>query len=292
MEADCQRMVGWSQLFSGRPRESLATLQETLAFSQQIENLWGQAECAWRLAHTWLELGDYGQAISLAKQGVKQTRMVGHPAMSVLALSAWGTIQRVVMAWDSARETLSAILAESTEQGSILFPDWAPAELCALHALAGDWGQAHDYARQTLQVREDESLLPITFTGWYETEALLRGGDSDLARTEVERLGKIVGHNRRYRLPLLRSQAVLAQWDRDVAQAITHLQAALALAQEIGLPGEEWPILGALGGLYADQGDQAQAQQAWNDSAAIILRLAETIDEEDLRAGFLAAGQG
>ena len=129
-------------------------------------------------------------------------------------------------------------------------------------------------------------------SGWYETEALLRGGDSDLARAEVERIAGLVGNNRRYRLPLLRSQAVLAQWDRDVAQAITHLQAALALAQEIGLPGEEWSILGALGGLYADQGDQAQAQQAWNDSAAIILRLAETIDEEDLRAGFLAAGLG
>jgi hypothetical protein len=129
-------------------------------------------------------------------------------------------------------------------------------------------------------------------SGWYETEALLRGGDDDLARAEVERIAGIVGNNWRYRLPLLRSQAVLAQWDRDVAQAITHLQAALALAQEIGLPGEEWSILGALGGLYADQGDQAQAQQAWNDSAAIILRLAETIDEEDLRTGFLAAGLG
>ncbi|HCB48202.1 MAG TPA: hypothetical protein DEP47_01445 [Chloroflexi bacterium] len=71
---------------------------------------------------------------------------------------------------------------------------------------------------------------------------------------------------------------------------MTQLQAALALAQEIGLPGEEWPILGALGALYADGGDQAQAQMSYKDSAAIILRLAETIDEEDFRAGFLAAG--
>ena len=33
----------------------------------------------------------------------------------------------------------------------------------------------------------------------------------------------VVGENRRYRLPLLRSQAVLAQWDGDVAQAVAHL---------------------------------------------------------------------
>jgi tetratricopeptide (TPR) repeat protein len=129
----------------------------------------------------------------------------------------------------------------------------------------------------------------MALTGWYETEALLRGGDSDLARAEVARLDQIVGNNKRYRLPLLRSLAVLAQWDGDTAQAIKHLQAAATLAQEIGLPGGEWSILGALGLLYADQGDQAQAQQAWQASADIILRLAETIDEEDLRAGFLAA---
>ena len=53
----------------------------------------------------------------------------------------------------------------------------------------------------------------MALTGWYETEALLRGGDGDLARAEVARLGAIVGNNRRYRLILLRSQAVVAEWD-------------------------------------------------------------------------------
>jgi hypothetical protein len=132
-------------------------------------------------------------------------------------------------------------------------------------------------------------LLPVGFSGWYETEALLRGGDGDLARAEVERLGKIVGDNKRYRLPLLRSLAVLAQWDGDGNQAISHLEAALILAQEIGLPGEEWPILGTLGGLYAAQGKEEMAQQAYEAAAVIIHHLAEAIDEEDLRAGFLAA---
>jgi hypothetical protein len=126
-------------------------------------------------------------------------------------------------------------------------------------------------------------------SGWYETEALLRGGDGDLARAEVKRLGEMVGNNKRYRLPLLRSLAVLAEWDGDSAQAITRLQAAAALAQEIGLPGEEWSILGALGGLYAGQGDQAEAQRAWKAGAGIIHSLAESIDEDAWRAEFLGA---
>ena len=114
----------------------------------------------------------------------------------------------------------------------------------------------------------------MALTGWYETEALLRGGDGDLARAEVARLGAIVGNNRRYRLILLRSQAVLAQWDGAVDQAIRLLQAALTLAQEIGLPGEAWPILGELGRLYGEQGETVQASAAYREAAALIRQLA------------------
>jgi hypothetical protein len=108
------------------------------------------------LAHTWLELGHYGQAIRLARQGVKQTHQVGHPVMGGLARSTWGAIQ------------LSDLLVESTRQGLTVILDWALSELCALHALAGDWGQAYGYARKKLEFRGDESLLPIALTGWYE----------------------------------------------------------------------------------------------------------------------------
>lgn len=287
---DSQRALGFGQILAGKPQEALATLQKAAAFGHQIENLWGEAECAWKLAYTWLELGDYGKAVRLARKGVQLVDKLGLQPMNTLALSVWGTVQRTMLALGGARKTFLEELINSEEQHLIeVVLDWALTELCAVHALAGDWRQAHEYARQRLQVREDESLLPMGLSGWYETEALLRGGDGALARTEVERLGRIVGNNRRYRLILLRSQAVLAQWDGHIAPAVSHLQAALALAQEIGLPGEAWPILGALGELYAEQGEIAQAQQAYGEAAVIIHRLAETIDEEALRVGFLAA---
>lgn len=47
--------------------------------------------------------------------------------------------------------------------------------------------------------------------------------------------------------------------------------------------------MGALAGLYAEQGVQVQAQQAYKVAGKIIRSLAATLDEEDLRAGFLAA---
>ncbi len=285
LEADCQRLAGWGQMYTGRPQDSLVTLQKTLDFSQRIENLWGEAECAWRLALTCLELGRYGEAIHWARKGVKQARVVGQPTMNVLALSTWGTVQRRVMALEAARETLLEALRESTEKGLAGFRDWAPAELCALHALTEEWEQAYLYAKQTLQFRKEGTLLPMSLSGWYTTEALLRGGDSGQARAEVERVGSIMGSNKRFRLPWLRSLAVLAQWDGHLSQAIMHLEETVKLAQEIGLPAEEGGAWETLAVLYAKGGHQVKARRASQAAARIILGLVETIRDDELRVG-------
>ncbi|MEJ2709218.1 MAG: AAA family ATPase [Anaerolineales bacterium] len=286
LEADSQRMLGWSQLCSGRPHESLVTLRETLTFSQQIENLWGEAEASWRLAGALLELGHYGEAVRLSKRATTQTRMVGQPTMIQLALTTWGAVQRSLMALEPAQETLLDALDIYKETESSGFRGWILSELCASYALSGDWDQAYVYARELLAFREDR-LPPMGLSGWYETEALLRGGDGDMARAEVERLTGFVEKNRRQCLPWLRSQAVIAQWDGDIDRAIVRLKAARDLAQEIGLPGEEWPILDALGTLYASQGNQDQAQRTRITSANILQRLAESIDEDEMRKSFL-----
>ena len=289
LEVDSQRLEGWSQMYSGRPRDSRTTLRDALAFSQEIENLWGETECAWRLAGTELELGHFGQAARLARQAARQARQVGQPTMVVLALDTWGMVQRRLMRLGPALLTLEALLAEATEKGLIGFGDWVLEELCAVHASAGEWGPAHTYARQALAFRTEWAVLPIGLSGWTETEALLRGGDDALARAELERQATLIGNNRRSRLPWLRSAAVLAQWDGQPDQAVAQLEAAAGLAQAMGLPGEEWPILSALGTLYFSRENQAEAQRAWTASASILLKLAESIDEEELRADFMAA---
>ncbi|MFO7679129.1 MAG: BTAD domain-containing putative transcriptional regulator [Chloroflexota bacterium] len=283
-----QQIVGGCQTKIGRLQESLATHKKAYAFIQQVENAWEQAHAACFLAMAHAELGQYGQAIQLVRESVALVRKANHPLVTI-PLSAYGMIHRAVLCLDEAQEAWLEIKKAADGEGFYPFPDQTLAELCAIHALRGEWAQAHTYAKEIVAFHTGKSLLPMATTGWLETEALLRGGDAALARSEVERFAAIVGSNRRYQLPLLRSQAVLAQWDGDVAQAVSHLQAALTLGQEMELPGEAWPILGELGSLYAEQGEEVKARQAYEEAGTIIRRLAETIDEEMLRRGFLAA---
>ena len=82
----------------------------------------------------------------------------------------------------------------------------------------------------------------------------------------------------------------LAEWDGDLTQSLTHLRSARALAQEIGLPGEEWSILSAQSALYAQQGDRDQAQRTRDAAGAILISLADSINQAQMRSDFLASG--
>ncbi|MEM7799885.1 MAG: BTAD domain-containing putative transcriptional regulator [Chloroflexota bacterium] len=287
---DSQRLLGMCQMQTGFPQQSLETLKKASAFTQQIENEWEQAVSARFMARTLIELGQYGQAIQSIREAIEKAEKVNHPIATLIFTAAQITY-RAVFAFDTSQEAGLACINVVAAGGYNPFPDLVHAELCAVRALKGEWDAAYHHAKEVLAFQEEKSLPPMGNTGWFETEALLRGGDGDLARTEVERVAQSIGSNRRYHLPLLRSRAVLAQWDGDVVQAIEYLNAALALAREMGLPGEEWPILGELGKLYGEQGQPEKAQEAYAAAAKIIQRLTDSIDDPDLRSGFLNARQ-
>jgi hypothetical protein len=129
----------------------------------------------------------------------------------------------------------------------------------------------------------------MDFVRHYETEALLRGGDEELAREDAKRLGERVGENRRFRLVHLRMLAALARWDGDDEEELERLREAEALAEEIGLPGELWQIRAALGELHDRRGEPEEARDAYRRSARIVERLAGEIADEALKEGFLSA---
>jgi hypothetical protein len=115
--------------------------------------------------------------------------------------------------------------------------------------------------------------------------------DERQARAEVQRLGEHLGPYLRFRLPYLRSLAVLAAWEGRREQAIGHLCTAAQVAADLGLPGEQWQIQAALGREYEAGGQPGQARSAFGEAVTIIQGLAEEIGDEVLRTHFLAAPQ-
>lgn len=165
----------------------------------------------------------------------------------------------------------------------------ATSRLCANQALAGDWESAYPYALEAVAARNDieTSLLFIDFMRYYEMEALLRGGNKEQAREDIQRYGTSIGTNR-LRLPYLRALATQAEFDGETKEAITYLQEAAMLAEEIGLPGELWQIQVALGEAYMSCEEREQAEQAFARAVAIVQGLAEKMEDEARRADFLA----
>jgi tetratricopeptide (TPR) repeat protein len=119
----------------------------------------------------------------------------------------------------------------------------------------------------------------------------LRAGEVERATEYVQRLGIAIGTCKRYRIPYLRSLALLAQHRGKAGEAIAHLQEAAQLAEEIGLPGELWLIQAALADLYRQQGNEELASTAYRQATLILHRLADSIEKAERRSLFLASSE-
>ncbi|MBA3822541.1 MAG: hypothetical protein H0X24_01400, partial [Ktedonobacterales bacterium] len=164
---------------------------------------------------------------------------------------------------------------------------------CTQFALAGEWAQAYEATILAHAVRAATAtqLNGYDLARYYETEALLRAGERARAQADADGLAAALGTNRRYRLMWLRMQALLDDDAGDPAAALAHLREASALAEAMGLPGEQWPIMGALAAHLTAQGDADGAHAALTQATASIDGLAERLTEPAVRDHFAHAAR-
>jgi tetratricopeptide (TPR) repeat protein len=291
MEVLCLGLLALGHVNRGEPQTGVNAGRAALDMSLEINNVWAQVYSVLNLNHALLEVGEYEEALRVTQQGVEMARTLPNPTLLFFMLTVLGAVHQAMLQLEEAHEALIESLAISSTIAVRSYKVLATSRLCANRALAGDWKTAHTYALETVAVRKDieTSLLFIDFIRYYETEALLRGGDEERAREDVQRLGARINSNRRQRLPYLRALATLAQWDGETREALASLQEAAMLANEIGLPGELWQIEVALGEVYTSCGEMKQAYQTFVRAVAIVQELAEKMEDEELRTNFLAA---
>ncbi len=292
-EALCWAMLAFAQVHVGQVQHSLRSGRRALALTKENKNVWAQITSTNGLMYGLLDTGAYEEALGLMQHAVELARTLPSSLSFLLFLTALGRTYQAMQQWEEARSTLeeAEALAETLDLGPLRVP--VLSQLCMHYAVAGQWEAAYSYASRAIALckSSDASLILLDFSRQYETEALLCGGDERQARAEVHWLGERVGPYRRFRIPYLRSLAVLAAWNRHSEQAIGHLREAAQLAADIGLPGERWQIQAALGTLYDTSGEPAQARTAFGEAARIIQGLAEGIRDEALRSRFLAGPQ-
>jgi tetratricopeptide (TPR) repeat protein len=239
------------------------------------------------MALALIETGDYEEALAIAREGLAAARSVAYTPRLMVSLLSLGDALRTLFRLREAGEVYR-------EMAGVVFPPeyhaLVTSKLCAVAALAADWEEAHAEALLAARLR-DEAPIQATeaLHRHLEVEALLRGGDGNLAREQLQRFGEAVGENRRLRLAYLRALAVLRRWEGDGAAALEHLQEARELAMRIGLPGELWQIEASLGELHEELGNGAEARRSYSRAAEIVRRLAGGIQDRELRQRFLSA---
>ncbi len=288
MQAEILGVLSLALCFSGYPYKGVQTGWSILTLARELDSEYTFASSAMGLVWSLIEIGEYAEAVLIAKKSLAVTHRLNSGPWEFLNLWAWGDALLTMFQLQEAHETYTqslAVVPFPLYQGELC------AKLCVVSALLGDWKQAYLYAQQARAVR-DETLLPLSYLHyWYETEALLRHGEVEQAEEGVRTFGTRVGTNRRFHIAYLRSQATLSRLKSKHQQAIESLREAAQLAEEIGLPGEMWQLQAALGEVYERMGDKEQAQEALAKAEGIVQELAQKIGDEALRAQFLAASQ-
>ncbi len=292
-EAICWAVLAFAQVNGGRVQHSLRSGRRALALSKEIKNVWAHILSTLSLTQGLLDAGEYEETLELTQHAVALMRTLPLIGLFARVLAVLGSVYQALQQWEEARSTFEEVeaMAEKLNLGPLRVP--LLSQLCMHYALAGEWEAAYRYAVKAIVLRKstDAALIAWDFYPHYETEALLRGGNERQAREAVHRLGECLGPYRRFRIPYLRSLAVLAAWEGHSEQAIGHLRQAAELAADLVLPGEQWQIQAALGSLYEAGGEPAQAHTAFGEAARIIGGLAEGIKDEALRTRFLAGPQ-
>ncbi|MGH3087047.1 MAG: ATP-binding protein, partial [Rubrobacteraceae bacterium] len=290
MEVFCLAVLALAEINRGEPRRATEAGRKAYETGRRINNDWTRVFGGACLAHGLAELGKYGEALRVCEDILDTARSLPNPIARLFTLFPLIDARQGVLNLEDARRACLEALALGDRQSMRPYRHIIVSRLCANHALAGGWEEAHAYARESAKAR-DETPVPLTrmdFVRHHETEALLRGGDEERAREDVRVLGEHVGGNRRFRLVHLRASAVISRWDGEAEEAIEQLREAALLAEEMGLSGELWQVNSELGELLRASGREEEAGRAFAASAEVISSIADKLEDEELQAGFLA----
>jgi DNA-binding SARP family transcriptional activator/tetratricopeptide (TPR) repeat protein len=239
--------LGLCQLNIGQLEVALPNLFESYQIKQEIDAnpIWiSMAACYY--SYGLLESGAITEALGLSETAFALRHKANARYATEYGL-AFGIASIAAERFAEARDTLTFTIGIARGQSAAelqvwghMFLEFLESHLCSAFALQNDWANALEHARNAVKSRfatdNERGWHAPRLKHWLEVEALLRGGELDLARQTVQRLEAITQKNERLEVSVLRARAVLEAWDGKTKAALRLLERAKKRAEHFGLP--------------------------------------------------------
>lgn len=288
MEADGLSQLADRYINIGQPREGIRAARTAYATSLELEYTWGQATSGYMLARGLVETGAYEEALAVVRQSIDVARTLAFSVPLIVNLLTCGSVYQALLLPEEAKRFYEEALTLAESRSAQRYVAMSASLLCAVAVFTEDWEMASIYARRVQMAREHDEVIFAEMPRWAEIAALLHAGEEEQAKEDLKHFREHFGTNKRCSLALARGQAVLAQWQGKSEQALGYIQTAIAEAKAIGLPGEEWQALVALGKLHLARREGGPAEDVFMQAASIMKQLADTITNDELREHFRA----
>jgi len=192
-EAICVTEEGLAAVCRGEPHRGIELGHKAVRLGLDSANAGAEAIGRTMLTTGLVEVGHYEEALQVGQSAIERARELGDPTLLLNAVTSWASVQQAILDLEEA-ELAGAEAAERAEQLGI--GHWvvhhSRSLQCATLAIAGDWSGASEAALQSVSLQEtlQARVLPLDFTRHYEIEALIRGGNHELAASDVRQLGE------------------------------------------------------------------------------------------------------
>jgi tetratricopeptide (TPR) repeat protein len=274
--------------FQGMYPDLISQLQEALALSESIDNQWNQSYAHHVLGDVYFDLGCFSQAIAACEQAIERGVASGFmiPLFANGGILAWlyGLMGYSERGWPWVEKGLSDE-AGTRDMRAGLLAVGAYLHLCQGEMDAAEASMQHSYDHVEL----DALSLAAFFTFPLDGRLRLARGEYEAALAVGERL---MAYLQQTGLQPFRSDALYIQgqalWAMGrIDEAQTALKAAQQEAERLHTRRNLWEILAVQAQMAAAQGEVETAVGLRRQAEEVIQFIANHIEEEELRAGFL-----
>lgn len=271
--------------------DNLRGAEEALNLARQIGWMAGQAFSEWTTGVDLANFGDFGGALSHARESLQLAAEIEHRQWIIGAHYSLGHIYRLMLLPEPAIQNLEIALPMARELGSVWWIGNITTDLAMAYILNKEPARASDALAAALPGEQQPRNVAERRMLWARGQLALTQGMPDRAAQIADQLiDSAPREDRFHRIPhllRLKGEALSALNRLDLAEQV--LEDAKQGARERNRPPLLWEIHRSLGRVQRQLKHPDKAENEYVMAREIIRSLATTIDDSAVRASYTSA---